>query len=143
MAIKLDMSKVYDRVKRKFLTTVMKKLGFHNRWIDLIMHCITTISYFVLLNDKSQISFKSTRGIRQGDALSPYLFIICDETLSHLLSKLNRIESLLVCQLKGDKFRSITYSLLMIVFYFIRLIPLNCEVYFILLSNMNRPQVKH
>lgn len=51
MAIKLDMSEAYDRVKWEFLTIVLKNLDFHNIWIDLILHCLTIVSYFVLLNE--------------------------------------------------------------------------------------------
>ncbi|KAL8152476.1 LOW QUALITY PROTEIN: hypothetical protein V2J09_010236 [Rumex salicifolius] len=72
MSIKLDMSKAYDRVEWYFCRKVMLKLGFHERWVEKILECVP-----------SQLSLRGsvipTRGIRQGDPLSHYLFVICTE----------------------------------------------------------------
>ncbi|GLT53433.1 hypothetical protein SLA2020_267030 [Shorea laevis] len=90
MALKLDMNKAYDRVEWPFLEGVMRKMGFDERWIRWILNCISSISYSVLINGESFGSILPTRGIRQGDPISPYLFIICAEALSAMLQEAER-----------------------------------------------------
>ena len=87
MALKLDMSKAYDRVEWAFVEAIMRRLGFVEDWINLIMMCLKSVSYFVLINGEQHGYFKASRGIRQGDSLSPYLFLLCAEGLSFLLRK--------------------------------------------------------
>lgn len=91
MAIKLDMSKAYDRVEWGFLNAIMVQLGFSPQWIKLIMECITTVTYSILINGEPQPDFKPYRGIRKGDLLSPNFFIICVEALSSMLYRAERI----------------------------------------------------
>ena len=87
MALKLDMSKAYDQVEWAFLEKILLKMGFQNSWVSLIMECITMVSYSILVNGEPQGMIVPTRGLRQGDSLSPYLFLFCAEGLNVLLRK--------------------------------------------------------
>lgn len=90
MALNLDMSKTYDRVELDSLKAVILKLGFNNTMVQQIMACVYSVSYSVMVNSFPQTFFKPSRSIRQGDSLSPYLFILCAEALSFLFTQAKR-----------------------------------------------------
>ncbi|KAA3463501.1 reverse transcriptase [Gossypium australe] len=75
----------YDRVEWPFIKGVMARMGFADGFIDLIFRCISSVQYSILSNGEEGSSFRSTRGLQQGDPLSPYLFLFCGEKLSVLM----------------------------------------------------------
>ena len=85
---KLDIEKTYDHVNRSFLSSILEKLSFGRKWISWVRWCISTASFIVLINGTPFGFFWSSRGKKQGGLLSPYLFVIVMEALSHLIDSL-------------------------------------------------------
>ena len=112
MALKLDMSKAYDRVEWGFLKQVMVRMGFHDKWISLIMECIRSVSYSLLINGNPTGHIIPIRGLRQGDPISPYLFLLCAEGLIGLLKKATlqgEIHGVSLC-LRGPKITNLFFT---------------------------------
>jgi hypothetical protein len=93
-AVKLDMVKAYDRVEWIFLEKMMQKMGFSQGWVDMVMRCITTVRFNVKLNGGLSENFLPSRGLRQGDPISPYLFLFCVEGFSALLKEAQQANEL-------------------------------------------------
>ncbi|KAK6143157.1 hypothetical protein DH2020_023505 [Rehmannia glutinosa] len=84
-AIKVDLKKAYDTISWSFLEQVLNGLGFPPIFISWVMECVSSASYSICINGSIQGKFPGKRGLRQGDPMSPALFLLCMEYLSRLL----------------------------------------------------------
>lgn len=90
MAIELDISKAYDKLEWSFLKEMMKKLGFNNLWISMIMTCVTIVGYATLIKGQPNSIIKLSTGTHQEDLISPYLYLIYVKVLSPLLNEVEQ-----------------------------------------------------
>jgi hypothetical protein len=84
---KLDVEKAYDHVNWEFLLYLLRRCGFSQLWISWIRFCISTVRFSILINGSPSGFFASSRGLRQGDPLSPLLFVIVMEALSRIMDR--------------------------------------------------------
>jgi hypothetical protein len=83
---KMDLEKAYDHVNWDFLLYMLRRCGFGGKWCSWIAHCISSVRFSVLVNSSPTGFFSSSRGLRQGDPLSPLLFVIVMEALGRMIS---------------------------------------------------------
>jgi hypothetical protein len=85
MALKIDLEKAYNRLEWSFIRHTLQFIHFPPSWIDLILSCISSSSLAILVNGERLEDFAPSRGIRQGDPLSPNIFILCMKYLAYLI----------------------------------------------------------
>lgn len=86
MIVKLDLQKAYDCIEWRFVRETLELIGQPENLIDLIMNCISSSRMQMNWNERPSTAFSPSHGLRQGDPLSPYLFVLCKEQLSHAIS---------------------------------------------------------
>jgi len=82
---KLDIKKAYDHVNWEFLMYVLSRTGFGERWITWIRQCISSASFAILVNCSPIDFFSASRGLCQGDPISPLLFLLVMEVFTRML----------------------------------------------------------
>ena len=87
MALKIDLEKAYDKLEWSFIRDMLIRVNLPMDIIDLIMSCVSTVSKSILFNGEALDPIFPSRGIRQGDLISPYLFILCMEYLGQLIEE--------------------------------------------------------
>lgn len=119
MIVKLDISKAYDQVEQSFIEVKMKSLCFGERWVQLVTSCISSVSYSIVINGQPGKIFVPSRGLRQGDPLSSYLFLMCAESFSSLINNVERrgeIQGLLVVR-RGTSINYLLFAYDSILFF--------------------------
>ncbi|XP_068474583.1 secreted RxLR effector protein 78-like [Phaseolus vulgaris] len=85
VCFKVDFEKAYDSVRWSFLFDMLQRLGFHEKWILWVKGCLASSSVSVLVNGSPTEEFRPSRGLRQGDPLAPFLFLVVAEGLAGLV----------------------------------------------------------
>lgn len=113
MVCKLDLEKAYDHVNRNCLLNLLQLMNLGNKWIEWIKSCISTARFLVWINGSPKGYFKSQRGLRQGDALSPYLFVIVMEILSLMIKRAESLGWIKGFKIEGRNNTEIVISLIL------------------------------
>ena len=87
----------------------MRNMGFNERWINLTMICVKTVTYSVLVNGEPRGLIHPSRGIRQGDPLSPFLFLLCIEGLIKSAELKGDIHGFSLCR-RGPKLTHLLFA---------------------------------
>ncbi|GAA0186877.1 hypothetical protein LIER_34165 [Lithospermum erythrorhizon] len=118
MSLKLNMSKAYDRVEWKFLESIILRFGFTCVWVDWTMSLVSLVFFSFLVDGAPRGFIRPTKGARQGDLLSPYMFLLCAERLTCMLRDAEERKALTGVKISRESPSISTYCLQMIQCYF-------------------------
>ena len=112
---KWDIEKAYDSINWKFLLKVLQKMGFGSKWLGWMWSCLSSAKFSVLVNGVPTGFFSSTKGLRQGNPLSPYLFVMGMEVLDVLIRRAVEGGFLLGGSIRGGSRSTLNISHLLFV----------------------------
>jgi hypothetical protein len=101
MILKLDLSKAFDKLSWDYMRAMLLAFGFDHLWVEWILNLTSSAFFSILVNGVPSHPFSPSRGIRQGDPLSPFLFIIMAEGLSRSIHAAIASNSLMGLPLHG------------------------------------------
>lgn len=110
LLFKIDFAKAFDSLSWDYLFDILKIMGFGNKWISWIMACLTSARSSVLINGSPTEEFQLARGLRQGDPLAPFLFIIAMEGLHVAIDNLVSSKSFLCAKIKDINISHLFYA---------------------------------
>lgn len=110
LLLKLDISKAFDSVRWDYLIDLLQRRGFTTRWTNWITNLLISSTSRALLNGCPGIPIKHGRGLRQGDPLSPLLFILAIDPFHHLLEKATNLGLLSTLRGRAPRFRTSLYA---------------------------------
>lgn len=100
--LKIDISKAYDRLEWGFIQNMMNKFGFSQQWIEMVMYFIRSVKYSFIHNGEVFGNLSPERGIRQGDPISPYIYIMCVEGLSAMIRRHEEVGLINECRIARE-----------------------------------------
>ncbi|XP_058783092.1 secreted RxLR effector protein 78-like [Vicia villosa] len=87
LALKIDFEKAFDRVSWSYLRYILRKMGFGDKWLKWMLACVFTSSVSVMINGGVTTDFSMEKGLRQGNPLSPFLFVMATEGLTRMVKR--------------------------------------------------------
>ena len=101
--LKLDFHKAYDTIRWSFIDRVLELMGFGTKWHGWMAQCISSASMSMLISWSPLAPFKMERGLRQGDPISPFLFILVAEVLNRMILKVKELQLVDGVEIGKDK----------------------------------------
>lgn len=87
----MDIEKAYDHVNWNYLLKVLSDMGFGKKWVNWIKFCVSTVKFSIIINGSAEGYFQSQRGLRLGDPMSPFLFLLAMEGFNYMVRKASEL----------------------------------------------------